>query len=121
MGMKSAAAWFAPHWSVRTKALGESVERTVRFDIDKIVKDTIEELDVHSRTVPVDQHYTEIILDNVRKMPQKRTMGKISDHLSSIYRSFTDSLSRSGNRRFTAGCTGPIAQHRREVTLGRKH
>jgi hypothetical protein len=89
MGMKSAAAWFAPRWSVRTKALGEDVERTVRFDIDRIVKDTIEELEVHSRTVPADHHYTEIILDDVRKMPQKRTVGKICDHLSSIYRSFT--------------------------------
>ena len=88
MGMKSAAAWFAPRWSVRTTALGERVERTVRFDINKIVKDTIEELEVHSRTVPADQHYTEIILEDVRKMPQKRTIGKISDHLSSIYRSF---------------------------------
>ncbi|MDX8541479.1 ATP-binding protein [Mesorhizobium abyssinicae] len=89
MGMKSAAAWFAPRWSVRTKALGENVERTVRFDIDKIVKDTIEELEVHSRAVSADQHYTEIVLDDVRKMPQKRTLAKICDHLSSIYRVFT--------------------------------
>jgi hypothetical protein len=89
MGMKSAAAWFAPVWSVRTTALGEDVERTVRFDIDKIVKDTIEELEVHSRAVPPDQHYTEIVLEDVRKMPQKRTIGKICDHLSSIYRVFT--------------------------------
>jgi hypothetical protein len=89
MGMKSAAAWFAPRWSVRTTALGEDVERTVRFDIDKIVRDTIEELEVHSRAVPEDQHYTEIVLEDVRKMPQKRTLGKICDHLSSIYRVFT--------------------------------
>src|SRR6185369_6594904 len=87
MGMKSAAAWFAPRWSVRTKALGEPVERTVRFDIDKIVKDTIEELEVHSRQVPKGQHYTEIVLDEVRRMPQAKTISKIRDHLSSIYRS----------------------------------
>lgn len=89
MGMKSAAAWFAPRWSVRTTALGEDEERTVRFDIDKIVKDTIEELEVDSRPVPADQHYTEIVLEDVRKMPQKRTIAKICDHLSSIYRVFT--------------------------------
>lgn len=89
MGMKSAAAWFAPRWSVRTKALGETVERTVRFDIDKIVKDTLEELEVQSRPAPADQHYTEIILEDVRKMPQTRTVAKICDHLSSIYRVFT--------------------------------
>jgi hypothetical protein len=88
MGMKSAAAWFAPKWSVRTKALGETVERTVQFDIAHIVKDTIEELEVRSRTAPVDAHYTELVLDEVRRMPQKRTIGKITDHLSSIYRCF---------------------------------
>ena len=35
MGMKSAACWFAQTWSVRTKALGEAVERTITFDIRK--------------------------------------------------------------------------------------
>ena len=43
MGMKSAACWFAPRWRVRTCAFGESVARTVRFDIENIVNDNIEE------------------------------------------------------------------------------
>lgn len=89
MGMKSAAAWFAPKWSVRTSALGEGVERIVRFDIDRIVRDTIEELEVEVRTTDADLHYTEIVLDLVRKMPQTKTVAKIRDHLSSIYRCFT--------------------------------
>ena len=97
MGMKSAAAWFAPQWSVRTKALGETVERTVSFDIASIVRDTIEELDVVTRRAPADQHYTEIVLEGVRRLPQTRTLGKITDHLSSIYRCFT----RSGELRLT--------------------
>ena len=46
MGMKSAACWFAPRWCARTSALGESVERTINFDIASIVRDSIEELDV---------------------------------------------------------------------------
>ena len=37
MGMKSAACWFAPRWSVRTSALGEPIARTIRFDIENIV------------------------------------------------------------------------------------
>jgi len=97
MGMKSAAAWFAPRWSVRTKALGETVERTVSFDIAKIVRDTIEELEVVTRRAPADRHYTEIVLEGVRRMPQTRTLGKITDHLSGIYRCFT----RSGELRLT--------------------
>ena len=97
MGMKSAAAWFAPRWTVRTKAINESVERTVSFDIATIVRDTIEELDVVTRRAPTDRHYTEIVLEGVRRMPQTRTLGKITDHLSGIYRCFI----RSGELRLT--------------------
>ncbi|MHB2210628.1 ATP-binding protein [Methylobacterium sp. CM6257] len=89
MGMKSAAAWFSPKWSVRTSALGENIERIVSFDIERIVRDTIEELEVETRTVDREFHYTEIVLDQVRKMPQSKTTAKIRDHLASIYRCFT--------------------------------
>lgn len=89
MGMKSAAAWFAPKWTVRTSALGEGIERIVRFDIDRIVRDTIEELEVEARAMSPELHYTEIVLDQVRKMPQTKTVTKIRDHLSGIYRCFT--------------------------------
>ena len=50
MGMKSASCWFAPLWSVTTSALGEAVQRTVTFDIDRIVEDQIEELEVEGGT-----------------------------------------------------------------------
>src|SRR4051812_6551612 len=52
MGMKSAACWFAPCWSVRTSALGEEVERTVAFDISRIVRDNLDELTIKPRPVP---------------------------------------------------------------------
>jgi hypothetical protein len=89
MGMKSAACWFAPKWVVRTKALGENEERTVSFDISKIVRDSLEELNVVSKPAPRDRHFTEISLLDVRSVPQKKTLGKIKDHLASIYRCFT--------------------------------
>lgn len=86
MGMKSAACWFAPTWSVRTSALGENIERTVVFNIDEIVHDSTEELDITTMVVSSTQHYTEIRLDNIRKFPKGNTVKKIIDHLSSIYR-----------------------------------
>ena len=46
MGMKSAACWFAPKWQVRTKALGETSVRLVRFDVQRIVNDELEELEI---------------------------------------------------------------------------
>jgi hypothetical protein len=88
MGMKSAACWFAPQWSVRTKALGESVERTVTFDIHTIVRDSLEELEIKSVRSKPDAHYTEILLSQAYKLPQRRTLGKIKDHLASMYRIF---------------------------------
>jgi hypothetical protein len=89
MGMKSAACWFAPKWNVRSKALGETEERTVQFDIARIVKDSIEELDVGVKSAPRGRHYTEVMLYDVRAFPHGRTVGKIKDHLASIYRCFT--------------------------------
>lgn len=86
MGMKSAACWFAPNWSVRSTALGESTERTVIFDIDQIVHDSIEELRVVSTDVAASKHYTEIRLERIRKFPRGKTIQKIKEHLASIYR-----------------------------------
>ncbi len=88
MGMKSAACWFAKKWSVRTKALGESVERVVRFDIDEIVEDRIEELTITEVPSQPQRHYTVLELTDLCHVPKKRTIGKMKEHLASIYRTF---------------------------------
>jgi Histidine kinase-, DNA gyrase B-, and HSP90-like ATPase len=88
MGMKSAACWFAETWSVRTKAVGESVERAIYFDIRNIVENKIESLNTEVREVDSSSHYTVVSLRGLHHMPQGRTVGKIRDHLASIYRVF---------------------------------
>lgn len=88
MGMKSAACWFADEWSVRTTALGEFVEKTVRFDMKKIFKDKLEELNVTVKSCNKNHHYTIIELYNVNKIPRRRGLGKVKEHLKSIYREF---------------------------------
>lgn len=88
MGMKSAACWFAPQWSVRTSAFDEDVARTVRFEIENIVNDEIEELDIHEELEDVNHHYTEIILEDIFQVPVGRTVGKLKEHLTDIYRVF---------------------------------
>ena len=89
MGMKSAACWFSPIWSVRTSALCEEVEKNIRFDIEQIVRDEIEELDVEIGSSDSEDHYTEISLTELHRIPQGRTISKIKEHLSDIYRVFT--------------------------------
>jgi len=88
MGMKSAACWFARDWTVRTSALGEVVERTVSFDISRIVKDRIEELTIDSKPVREKVHFTEITLQGLHQPLYGRTLAKIKEHLASIYRVF---------------------------------
>ena len=89
MGMKSAACWFAETWSVRTKALGESVERTIKFDVRHIVENRIESLSTTVRAAEPNDHYTVVSLTGLHHSPQGRTVQKIKDHLASIYRMFT--------------------------------
>jgi hypothetical protein len=88
MGMKSAACWFAQTWSVRTKALGETVERTISFDIRHIVDNKIECLDPTAREEKAAAPYTVVTLRSLHHIPQGRTVGKIKEHLASIYRMF---------------------------------
>jgi hypothetical protein len=88
MGMKSAACWFSPRWQVRTKSIGETIERTVKFDIDRIVEDEIEELGIDERAALATDHYTEISLQDLHHVPVGRSLGKIKEHLADIYRCF---------------------------------
>lgn len=88
MGMKSAACWFAPQWSVRTSALGEPVARMVYFDIANIVNDEIEELTIRETNEKGESHYTEVVLEDIFHVPVGRTVAKLKEHLSDIYRAF---------------------------------
>lgn len=89
MGMKSAACWFSDSWRVTTKALGETEEKAVYFDIKKIKKDDIEELYVEKESAGKNEHYTRIeLLEVDKRMPRRRGLGKVKDHLTGIYRDF---------------------------------
>jgi histidine kinase/DNA gyrase B/HSP90-like ATPase len=88
MGMKSAACWFARKWSVRTKALGEDVERTIAFNIEDIVTHRKDHIVATVRAAARGDHYTEVVLQDLHHPPKGRALGKIKEHLASIYREF---------------------------------
>lgn len=88
LGMKAAASWFASRWSVRTSALGEGVEREITFDIPAIVENNQDRLDAVERRARPSDHYTVLSLNHLHVHPKGRTIGKIKDHLRSIYRVF---------------------------------
>lgn len=89
MGMKTASVWLADNWTVTTKALGESVERILSFDLNKVIKEEKEDLDVKENNCPSEKHYTKIELTNLSKnAPKINSMEKVKKHLASIYRHF---------------------------------
>lgn len=88
MGMKSAASWFAKTWRVRTSVAGESIERSVTFDIASISQNHTEQLAVMEVEAPVGAHYTVIELNGLNHIPQTQTVTKIKSHLTSIYRTY---------------------------------
>lgn len=88
MGMKSAACWFADNWCVTSTALGETQIKKVSFDMKKIFEDKLEELDVEIKTCNKSHHFTTVELFNVNRMPRRKGVGKVKNHLRSIYREF---------------------------------
>lgn len=89
MGMKSAACWFAPVWTVRTSAVDEPLERLIQIDVPKLVDGDVETVKPTLTEVDALAHYTEIQLTNLHHpLRGGRTIGKIKDHLASIYRQF---------------------------------
>lgn len=88
MGMKSAACWFADNWCVTTTALGEGDLKKVVFDMQKIFEDKLEELDVETKPCEPKYHYTIVELFNVNRIPKRKGVAKVKDHLRSIYREF---------------------------------
>lgn len=88
MGMKSAACWFADNWCVTTTALGEDNIKKVDFDMQRIFEDKLEELDVETKPCDKKHHYTIVELFNVNRIPKRKGVGKVKDHLRSIYREF---------------------------------
>lgn len=88
VGMKAASCWFARRWSLRTTALDDPLERSVEFDIPAILKEGTEQLVVEERAAERAHHWTELRLWDLHRVPRGRTIGKIKEHLASIYRTF---------------------------------
>ena len=88
MGMKTAALWFSKAFIVKSKALGEKVERTVKFDLDEALEDGKGKIKPKEVSAPSNQHGTKVILNRLRREHTGSTKKKIKEYLSSMYRHF---------------------------------
>lgn len=123
MGMKTAACWFSDHWRVSSSALGEPVERILEFDVAKIIDNDQKHLRPDKRRAEADEHWTEIVLWDLQHLPMGRSVGKIKDYLSQMYRRFlTDGVSIYWNDEPLKHQPRPVlvAPYHKDGPLGRK-
>lgn len=87
MGLKTAACWFGSIWSVESTQLNSTNKYFAEINIDELGKYKTEEIDVREEVVSKREHYTIITIKNLnKKIKGPRTIGKVKELLSSIYR-----------------------------------
>ncbi|MFV0363831.1 MAG: ATP-binding protein [Suipraeoptans sp.] len=87
MGLKTAACWFGSKWTVTSTQYGSSRGYSAFVDVDKLERDKDEEIDLTTFNTNTDEHYTRITIERLnKKITGGRTVGKVRDLLSSIYR-----------------------------------
>jgi hypothetical protein len=86
MGMKSAACWCGKKWRITTKHFSDAQESRIEFDVPEIIDKGIEFLEVKTRNVSNSSHYTEIVIEELHKIPRAGALGRIREHLGDIYR-----------------------------------
>ena len=90
IGMKSSACWYSNFFTVRSRALGEPLIRTVTFDIPKIIRDEIYELDIESEEATNPKvHGTRILMRDLHQpIPMAGAAARVKSYLKSMYRDF---------------------------------
>ena len=87
MGLKTAACWFGTIWSVESTQLNSKNKYYAEINIDELGKYKTEEIDVKEETVNPKDHYTKITIKKLnKKISGPRTISKVKELLSSIYR-----------------------------------
>lgn len=85
MGMKTAACWIGRHWKIITCELGSGVEWTASVDVERVAHHSAK-IPVTPRKVETKEHYTQIVISNMRRNIQNRTEETIKGYLGSMYR-----------------------------------
>lgn len=87
MGLKTAACWFGRKWSVISSQLGSEYGYSASVDVDKLQRDKDEEIEADVFEASPAEHYTIIRIERLnKKLTASRTIGKVKELLSSIYR-----------------------------------
>jgi hypothetical protein len=86
MGLKTAASWFTKNWIVESKRIDENIEYSTEIDVDYIKRNNVNEIPIKEKKVNNSNHYTKIILKNIkRKLTPSNTL-KLINELTNIYK-----------------------------------
>lgn len=86
MGMKTASCWFGNIWTITTSKLGEKGGHRIEVDVNRIAKG---DMDLRYQFIPdhkESEHFTVIEISDLQQGIAGRTIGKVKDFLSSMYR-----------------------------------
>jgi hypothetical protein len=84
MGMKTAACWIGRTWQIVTCEWDSGIEWTAHIDVDAIAnKDG--RVQITSRAIDKKEHYTKIIISDLRRVIQTATEAVIKAYLGSMY------------------------------------
>jgi len=86
MGLKTAACWIGNKWSIKTKKYGETTEFYVNIDVNRVISGENDLEHSQIDNLPIDTHYTIIEIRDHNRNFKGRTISKIRDYLSSMYR-----------------------------------
>lgn len=86
MGMKTAACWIGNEWEIVTKKLGETTEYTIKVDVERIANGDPSLPTTLVENLKPEEHYTRLEIRSHNREFKGRTIGKIQDYLSSMYR-----------------------------------
>lgn len=84
MGMKTAACWLGRKWKIVTCEWGSGIEWTAEVDVEAIAYHEAR-VPLTPRVVGTDEHYTKIIITEMRRNIQARTESTLMDYLGSMY------------------------------------
>ncbi len=87
MGLKTAASWFGKVWRVTSTQYGSNNRYTATVDIPMLNELHLQNTKIYRDYVNIESHGTEIVIEQVtKKITASRTIGKIRELLSSMYR-----------------------------------
>jgi hypothetical protein len=86
LGLKTSACWIGNYWTVRTKKLGDTTEYLIKIDVDQVAQGNKTIVPEEFPNKDPQASYTVIEITQLNRQFHGRTLGKIKDYLSSMYR-----------------------------------